>query len=226
MDEEAALLAAIEATPTEDLPRLVYAVWLDEHGRPEGEFIRLECELAQLQREWDQEQRLRNKLRYESYDIELVPADEFETYLHPRAILVASLLRASRGLDPEWIARVCRLPEHELYARYREIQSLLRKRMTVAEVLVEMAEWDQPSSPKGFSARIRGLFKRPAVEETHPDGPHVCRMKEWLESNLRPGDELWEYSTDGESWAHLCGEMGYAIVRNGKVVEFEMLLMN
>ena len=34
--DESALLAAIEANPADDLPRLVYADWLDEHGRRSG----------------------------------------------------------------------------------------------------------------------------------------------------------------------------------------------
>ena len=41
--DEAALLNAVAAAPADDLPRLVYADWLDEHGRPErAEFIRLQ----------------------------------------------------------------------------------------------------------------------------------------------------------------------------------------
>lgn len=44
---EAALLAAILALPDDDLPRLVYADWLDEAGHPDrAEFIRVQCELA------------------------------------------------------------------------------------------------------------------------------------------------------------------------------------
>lgn len=36
-----ALLAAVLANPADDLPRLVYADWLDENGQPErAEFIR------------------------------------------------------------------------------------------------------------------------------------------------------------------------------------------
>src|SRR5262245_37254953 len=49
MHEEPALLAAILADPEDDLPRLAYADWLDEHGNPErAEFIRVECELARM----------------------------------------------------------------------------------------------------------------------------------------------------------------------------------
>lgn len=44
MSDEPALLAAIRAHPNEDTPRLMYADWLDENGRPElAEFIRIQC---------------------------------------------------------------------------------------------------------------------------------------------------------------------------------------
>lgn len=48
MDAEAAALwQAIRAAPHDDAPRLIYADWLDEHGRPErAEFIRLQCQSA------------------------------------------------------------------------------------------------------------------------------------------------------------------------------------
>lgn len=52
MSEEKALLAAIDAHPLDDAPRLVYADWLDEHGgKPQtarAEFIRVQCELDLL----------------------------------------------------------------------------------------------------------------------------------------------------------------------------------
>lgn len=51
MTEEQALLAAVRAAPDDDLPRLVYADWLDERGRGvRAEFIRLQCRIAELQR--------------------------------------------------------------------------------------------------------------------------------------------------------------------------------
>jgi uncharacterized protein (TIGR02996 family) len=47
MTDEPALLAAVAAAPDDDTPRLVYADWLDDHGRPErAEFIRVQCRLA------------------------------------------------------------------------------------------------------------------------------------------------------------------------------------
>lgn len=52
MTDEDALLRAIALAPDDDLPRLVYADWLDERGatatgdRARAEFIRLQCEAA------------------------------------------------------------------------------------------------------------------------------------------------------------------------------------
>src|SRR5687768_7933754 len=37
-------LREIIAAPDDDAPRLIYADWLDEHGDPRGEFIRVQCE--------------------------------------------------------------------------------------------------------------------------------------------------------------------------------------
>src|SRR5688500_455808 len=45
--DELGLLGAVAAAPEDDLPRLVYADWLEEHGRPQrAEFIRAGCRLA------------------------------------------------------------------------------------------------------------------------------------------------------------------------------------
>jgi uncharacterized protein (TIGR02996 family) len=47
MTDEADFLRAIIERPDDDLPRRVFADWLDEHGQPErAEFIRVQCELA------------------------------------------------------------------------------------------------------------------------------------------------------------------------------------
>src|SRR5262245_57432383 len=44
-----ALIRSILANPADDAPRLVYADWLQEHGRGEdAEFIRVQVELARL----------------------------------------------------------------------------------------------------------------------------------------------------------------------------------
>lgn len=49
MSDEQALLAAVIASPDDDLPRLVYADWLDEHHQSaRAEFIRLQIERSSL----------------------------------------------------------------------------------------------------------------------------------------------------------------------------------
>jgi uncharacterized protein (TIGR02996 family) len=49
MSHDEAFLQAILESPEDDTPRLVYADWLDEHGRPEqAEFIRIQCELEKV----------------------------------------------------------------------------------------------------------------------------------------------------------------------------------
>src|SRR2546423_15203209 len=49
MTDEQGLLQAILESPGDDLPRLVYADWLDENGDPDrAEFIRTQVELARM----------------------------------------------------------------------------------------------------------------------------------------------------------------------------------
>jgi uncharacterized protein (TIGR02996 family) len=49
--EHAAFLRAIRAAPDDDLPRLIYADYLDDHGDPRGEFIRVQIERPRLRRD-------------------------------------------------------------------------------------------------------------------------------------------------------------------------------
>jgi uncharacterized protein (TIGR02996 family) len=46
--DERDFLAAIQATPADDILRLVYADWLDERGDCRGEFLRLQIQLKSL----------------------------------------------------------------------------------------------------------------------------------------------------------------------------------
>lgn len=47
--QERALLEEIAEHPDDDMPRLIYADWLEERGSPRAEFIRVQCELEQTQ---------------------------------------------------------------------------------------------------------------------------------------------------------------------------------
>jgi uncharacterized protein (TIGR02996 family) len=46
--EVLAFLQDIKEYPDDDAPRLIFADWLDEHGDPRGEFVRLQCQLARM----------------------------------------------------------------------------------------------------------------------------------------------------------------------------------
>jgi hypothetical protein len=42
---------------------------------------------------------------------------------------------------------------------------------------------------------------------------------ERLKAKMLPGDEIWEFCSPPSTWAHLQGRQGYAVVRNGTVVD-------
>jgi uncharacterized protein (TIGR02996 family) len=48
MTPDEAFIEAIRDAPDDDTPRLTYADWLEEHGDPYGEFIRVQCEVARM----------------------------------------------------------------------------------------------------------------------------------------------------------------------------------
>src|SRR5579884_1262936 len=77
MGIEEAFLHDILAHPDDDAPRLIYADWLDEHNDPRGEFIRVQCALAQLSdedpRRWPLEQREQELLR--DHEAKWLPKD-------------------------------------------------------------------------------------------------------------------------------------------------------
>lgn len=50
-DESLCFFREIVAAPEDDVPRLIYADWLEERGDPLGALIRIQCELARLEAE-------------------------------------------------------------------------------------------------------------------------------------------------------------------------------
>lgn len=90
MSEESDFLNGIRATPEDNTLRLIYADWLDEHGKPGGEFLRVECEMFSLP-----------------------PPQPKDTLGQMEAGLKEfriRLQRASEGIDPDWLAMVSRVP--------------------------------------------------------------------------------------------------------------------
>lgn len=68
---ESQFFEEIIANPHDDIPRLVYADWLEERGDPRGEFIRLQIELADASLDPDQ----RRELQIREADL----LDEYQT---------------------------------------------------------------------------------------------------------------------------------------------------
>jgi uncharacterized protein (TIGR02996 family) len=63
MKEDTGFLKAILASPADDVPRLVYADWLDDRGDPRGEYLRTELALARLSRRSRKAKDLRFRLQ-------------------------------------------------------------------------------------------------------------------------------------------------------------------
>ena len=53
-------------------------------------------------------------------------------------------------------------------------------------------------------------------------------LSDWREmiDSMQPGDELCPYGSPRESWAYKAGRAGFAVVRNGIVVDAILTLMN
>ena len=49
---------------------------------------------------------------------------------------------------------------------------------------------------------------------------------EALKSEMKPGDEIWTFSSPADYWEHLAGRAGVALVRHGKAVKTIVTLKN
>jgi uncharacterized protein (TIGR02996 family) len=97
MVDDGAFLQAILAAPADDVPRLVYADWLEDRGDPRAEFLRLSCKLT-----------------------ELAPTDPTASRLGAR------LNELALTLEPDWVALVRRQPvEDTIEAALERLESLL-----------------------------------------------------------------------------------------------------
>ena len=83
MADELELLAAIRARPDDALLRLVYADWLQDHGDPRHELVRLETELGRLPvwaEEYHRQKPERDRLRSQFDTAWLVDLGYVRTY--------------------------------------------------------------------------------------------------------------------------------------------------
>ncbi len=49
---------------------------------------------------------------------------------------------------------------------------------------------------------------------------------ERLKAEMQPGDKLVRFASPAESWKHLAGRAGIALVRDGKVIDAFVTMMN
>jgi hypothetical protein len=66
--------------------------------------------------------------------------------------------------------------------------------------------------------------------EKYPEAakPFGFKHGEWeaLKAQMRPGDQLWTFASPAESWEHLAGRAGIALVRDGKTIALLLGAMN
>jgi uncharacterized protein (TIGR02996 family) len=101
MTEEQALLAAIRAAPEDDLPRLVFADWLDEHRQPErAEFIRTSIHHQRSENGW----MLQPHIHHKQSHLFVVPNLNPMWYLFRRGFVAEVRCRLSEWCGGEWRA--------------------------------------------------------------------------------------------------------------------------
>jgi hypothetical protein len=99
----------------------------------------------------------------------------------------------------------------------------LKKRITVAEAEAKnMADLGLNRGANEETRRARLEFARSrGAPLTGGPVPFGFMNREWRElvASMLDGDELWEYRSSDESWNHLAGRAGIALVRKGEIVD-------
>ena len=106
----------------------------------------------------------------------------------------------------------------------------LKRAVTAAEALaswVSQTEWSLEHighEDESEAKRARRLHEA----REHQAKARLQWQPRWdrFVSQLQEGDELWAYSSPAEAWRHLHGEAGYAILRDGKVIDKWVTLEN
>jgi uncharacterized protein (TIGR02996 family) len=129
MPDEQSFLDEIIANPDDDVPRLIYADWLEEQGNPRGEFIRVQCELAMLKKTQVRyrELRAREQELWESHGLEWVKGFPFSLrrcvfrrgFIEESAVALSYFVR-------NW-SKICRLTplRHVTFTQVRDQLKIL-----------------------------------------------------------------------------------------------------
>lgn len=86
------------------------------------------------------------------------------------------------------------------------------------KITVEEAERRHPGLPHDERARRFPEIRKPFG--------FLSAQWEELKAKMQPGDELWEFRSPPESWKHLAGAGGVAVLRDGKVIASLFTIMN
>lgn len=172
MPTEEAFLQAIREHPEDDLPRLVFADWLDEQGRSQrAEFVRVQCELATLS---DTDPRRRN---LQSRSDELEAAHRHE-WIGPLQDLSSCSVTFRRGFAD-------RLRVYDYH-----LEQAILPQLHVAFCQNAVSEMDYSSSAGG-----RPDNQVPELLRESLDWPEVRSLRQLKLSYYRPsGSDGWEDS--------------------------------
>jgi hypothetical protein len=71
-------------------------------------------------------------------------------------------------------------------------------------------------------------MKTPPEDGRVPHVPFGFQNQKWLEfkSQIQPGDKIHDFSSSEESWENLAGRAGYILVREGRVIDTFVTIMN
>lgn len=111
----------------------------------------------------------------------------------------------------------------------RSIEAMLVQQVTLEAAVACCAEHDRLLH-RAQNTPWRGKLPRgrkpvPPLPDNY-EGNGAKAVRKFVKAYFQPGDELWEYNSVGDTWEHEHGEMGYALVRQGRVVAFEIFMEN
>ena len=80
------------------------------------------------------------------------------------------------------------------------------------------------------SSWLLGVIHMDEIESEWLDkpGPYGVTSRDWMElmSQMKEGDEIRAFKSPPDSWEHLAGRAGYALVRKGIAIAGIVTLMN
>lgn len=182
MSPEKPFLEAIRDAPEDDLPRLVFADWLDENGQPDrAEFIRVQCELAKLTfghpdyySLWSRSEEIFREHR-PNWEVTLPEGIQFgQTFT--RGLIDSVLLSRMTSSDAAGIS-----PLGDVFSQGVVTKLMLvgvRADSTLLRLLVgEMKKWPALRSLRELKA-IVGRPTRPGEVARLVTNPHLAGLKE------------------------------------------------